>query len=139
MLPNAFIGKPKRPTAEELSSALGPTKALWDHLLAVLSDGLGICTHEWNSYSPKAGWSLKVKRGERTILYMAPCRGSFRVSFALGDKAVKAALQSKLPPRVLKVIKDAKRYTEGTAVRVEVKTAKDIPIITRLAAAKRDN
>jgi hypothetical protein len=95
--------------------------------------------HEWNSYSLKAGWSLKVKHGTRTILYLSPCRGGFRASFALGDKAVKAALHSDLPARVLKIIREAKRYAEGTAVRIEVKTGKDLPIIGKLAELKLAN
>jgi len=139
MLPNAFIGKMKKPTAKELTAALGPAKSLWDELLEQLADDLGVDRQEWNSYSPKAGWSLKVKRGDRTILYMGPCSGAFRVAFVLGDKAIKAALQIDLPTPTIKLIKEAKRYAEGTAVRFELVTASDIPTIKKLAAAKRDN
>ena len=139
MLPNAFIGKPKKPTENELSAELGAAKPLWDHLLAELADQHDTGLHEWNSYSLKAGWSLKVKQGARTVLYLSPSRGGFRASFALGDKAVKAALRSDLPARVLKIIREAKRYAEGTAVRIEVKTGKDLPIIGMLADLKRKN
>jgi hypothetical protein len=40
---------------------------------------------------------------------------------------------------VLKIIREAKRYAEGTAVRIEVKTGKDLPIIGMLADLKREN
>jgi hypothetical protein len=136
MLPNSFIGKRSAPTDGDVSEALGPAKALWDRLVSDLSTGKTIDNHEWNSYSPKAGWSLKLKRGERTILYLSPCKYSFRASFALGDKAVKAALDSKLPANVLTLIREAKRYAEGTAVRIEVKSAKDLDVVNKLAAAK---
>lgn len=139
MLPNAFIGKPKKPTENELSTELGPAKPLWDQLLADLAEQHESALHEWNSYSPKAGWSLKVKHCTRTTLYLSPCRHCFRASFALGDKAVKAALKSDLPASILKIIREAKRYAEGTAVRVEVKTAKDLPIIRKLAVFKLEN
>lgn len=139
MFSNAFIGKQKKPTVTELSSVLGPAKATWDQLLTKLAEDLEVNIHEWNSYSPKAGWSLKVKQGDRTILYMSPCNGSFRVSFALGDKAVKAALQSDLPRSVLKIIKEAKRYAEGTAVRIDVKAASELTAILKLANLKVAN
>ena len=139
MLPNAFIGKPKKPTDDELSVVLGAAKPLWDQLLVELADQHDTGIHEWNSYSLKAGWSLKVKRGTRTILYLSPYRGGFRASFALGDKAVKAAFQSDLPVRVLKLIREAKRYAEGTAVRIDVKTGQDVPIIKKLAELKLEN
>ena len=136
MLTNAFVDRKAEPTEEALSKALGPARALWDRLLAKLSADRSIDKQEWSSYSPKAGWALKLKRGERTILYLSPCEHSFRASFALGDKAVKAALASGLPADVVKIIRQAKRYAEGTAVRIEVKTAKDLDAVTKVAAVK---
>lgn len=139
MLPNAFIGKSQKPTDGELAEALGHAKALWDQLLAELADELHLSTQEWHSYSRKAGWSLRLKHKERNILYCSPCQGRFFVSFALGDKAVQAALKSGLPPSAVKVIKEAKRYAEGTGVRIEVKKAKDVEVVKKLAAIKLDN
>jgi hypothetical protein len=136
MLPNAFIDKPKKPTAAELTAALGPVKAFWDQLLAGLADEHNLTVQEWNSYSPKAGWSLRLKLKGRNILYLGPCQGAFRVAFVLGDKAVAAARQSDLPQSIIKIISEAKRYPEGTAVRLEIKQAKDIGIVTKLAGIK---
>jgi hypothetical protein len=57
-------------------------------------------------------------------------------SFALGDKAVQAALRSKLPTGIVKLIKEAKRYAEGTAVRIEVKKPQDVGVVKTLAGIK---
>jgi hypothetical protein len=132
MSPNAFIGRTKPPTDDELSAELGAARALWDELLA----GLALPVQEWNSYSPKAGWSLKLKLGKRTILYLAPCHGSFRVAFVFGAKAVEAARQSKLPKAVIKIIDEAPRYPEGTGVRLEIKARKDLAAVRKLAEVK---
>jgi hypothetical protein len=136
MSANAFIGKAEQPTDEELAAELGAAKAVWDQLVSELAEHHEAAVREWNSYSRKAGWALRLKRQARTIVYLSPCRGCFVVSFALGDKALKAARESGLPPRVLKIIDEAKKYAEGTAVRLEVTGAKDIPIVRKLAAAK---
>lgn len=136
MPPNAFIGKPHQPTAVELAAALGPAKALWDQLLARLADEHQLTVQEWNSYSLKAGWSLRLKIRDRNILYLAPRQGCFFVSFALGDKAVQAARQSGLPASAIKIINAAKRYAEGTGVRIEIKEGKDIETVTKLAGIK---
>src|SRR5208282_6886827 len=101
MLPNAFIDKSKKPTAAELTAALGPSKSLWDQLLAGLADEHNLTVQEWNSYSRKAGWSLRLKLKDRNILCLTPCQGCFFVSFALGDKAVQAARQSGPPHSVI--------------------------------------
>ena len=139
MLPNAFINQTEKPTDDELSAALGPGRALWDQLLAELAGELDVAIQEWNSYSPKAGWSLRLKREKRTILYLSPCRGSFRAAFALGDKAVEAARRSRLPKRVIQIIDAAKRYAEGTGVRIDVKRPPDIAVVKKLAALKLEN
>jgi hypothetical protein len=139
MLPNAFIGSQKQPSETELAKTLGPGKKMWDQLAAILEEELGVDVQEWNSYSPKAGWALRLKRKERNIVYLSPHRGCFTASFALGDKALQAAREQGLPARSLKILKEAKKYAEGTAVRVTVKTAKDIEVVQKLAIAKLEN
>ncbi len=139
MLPNAFINKPKKPTDDELTEALGPAKALWDKLITDLSDELNLVEKEWNSYSLKAGWSMRLKLKKRNIVYLSPCCGCFFVAFVLGDKAAQAAHQSKLPRQVIKTIDEAIRYPEGTAVRIVIKGSKDIEIAKKLAAIKLAN
>jgi hypothetical protein len=139
MLPNAFINQTEKPTDDELSAVLGPARALWDQLLAELAGELDVTIQEWNSYSPKAGWSLRLKREKRTILYLSPCRGSFRAAFALGDKAVEAARRSRLPKRVIQIIDEAKRYAEGTGVRIDVNRPPDIAVVKKLAVLKLEN
>ncbi|HZL78027.1 MAG TPA: DUF3788 domain-containing protein [Candidatus Limnocylindrales bacterium] len=139
MSPNAFINKPKQPTNAELAAALGPAKATWDQLLTDLAQEFDVNVHEWNSYSLKAGWSLRVKRKARTIVWLAPCPGAFRVALILSDKAVLAAQEAKLPKRILKIINEAPKYPEGTGVRLEVKSSKDIATLKKLAAIKLAN
>ena len=136
---NAFIGELKKPTEDQLAAALGASKQIWDKLVADLAEENSVDVQEWNSYSPKAGWALRLKHKKRNIVYLSPFRGCFQVSFILGDKAVKAARQSKLPARIIKIIAEAPKYPEGTGLRIDVKGAKDIPAIKKLAAIKLEN
>src|ERR1035438_696561 len=135
MSPNAFIGRTQPPTDDELSAQLGGARALWDELLV----SLALPMQEWHSYSPKAGWSLKLKLGKRAIVYLAPCHGSFRVAFVLGAKAVEAARQAKLAKAVLRIINEAPRYAEGTGVRLEIRARKDLAAVKQLAEVKLAN
>ena len=72
-------------------------------------------------------------------MYLSLSRGCFTASFTLGDKAVKAARQRGLPQKVLKIIDQAKRYAEGTAVRIDVKGRADVAVVKKPAAAKLEN
>jgi hypothetical protein len=139
MVPNAFIGKTGRPTDADVAKVLGPVKLVWDGLLADLAAKHGVTVQEWSSYSSKAGWSLRLKRGKRTIVWMAPCEGCFRVAFILGDKALLAARQSGLSARALRALDDAERYPEGTGLRLLIKRPADIPTVKKLAAVKLEN
>ena len=139
LAPNAFIGKSEKPTEAELAAALGPTKVLWDQLVDDLARESGVDVQEWNSYSPKAGWSLRLKCKERNIVYLGPLQGGFRIAFIFGDKAVKVARQSKLPARVLKIIAEAPRYPEGTGVRMLVNGPEDVEVVKQLALIKLEN
>jgi len=76
---------------------------------------------------------------KRNIVYLSPGTGCFLASFALGDKALVAARKSKFPKKVLKIIDEAKRYAEGTAVRLEAHKPEDVEVVKTLARIKIDN
>jgi hypothetical protein len=139
LAPNAFIGKPAPPTASELATALRKSSLLWERLIRELKTAQLIDGQEWHSYSKKAGWSLKLKRDDRVILYMSPLDGCFRASFALGEKALQAARASGLSAATLKLLAEAKKYAEGTAARIEVRSAEDVETVKKLAKAKVEN
>jgi hypothetical protein len=136
---NAFINKPAAPSDAEVAVALGPAKAAWDQFLADLAQELGVDVHEWKCHSPKWGWALRVKRKARTIVWLSPSESRFTVLFILGDKAVRAARQSKLPQRIVDAIDAAPKYPEGTGVRLHVKTSREIGTLKKLAAIKLAN
>jgi hypothetical protein len=140
MLVNAFIEKTTKPTDAELAEALGDSsKALWDKLAAELAEKHGVTVPDWHSYSRKAGWALRLKRKDRAIVYLTPSRGCFMASFALGEKAAEAARESGVPPAVVKIIDEARRYAEGRAVRIEVRGPSDVAAVVKVAVAKIEN
>ena len=98
---NAFLGKTIRPSDSDLEKALGRAKPLWDQLVAELAAEHGVTTREWKSYAATSGWSLRLMRGKRTVVWLVPYAGSFQVAFIFGEKALTAIRQSAVPARVL--------------------------------------
>jgi hypothetical protein len=137
--PNAFINHPEQPTEKELTQALGSSRELWDKIRTDLASEYDVSIEEWNTYSLKAGWSLRLKCKKRNIVYLAPCSGHFRVAFILGDKAIHAVRAGKFPKRILKILDEATRYPEGTAIRINIKKEKDIEVVKKLVAVKPAN
>jgi hypothetical protein len=133
---NPFIGRTTRPSEPDLEKALGRAKPLWDQLVADLASEHDVTTREWKSYSPKHGWSLRLMRGKRTIVWLVPYAGVFQVLFIFGEKALTAIRQAALPARVRRMLDQAPKYPEGTGLRFEITTAKDIAVVKTLAAIK---
>lgn len=133
---SAFDDKLNPPRDCDLAATLGSTFVFWNELKRLVASRFSSLSEEWGFTSKKTGWGLRLKREKRTVLYMTPCEGYFMASFALSEKAVKAAHESDLPVSVLRVIDGAKKYAEGRGVRLEVRSAEDVRNAEKLAVIK---
>ncbi len=136
---SAFADKLNPPQPQQLAATLARTSVHWTKLKAIIERRFGPVSFEWGFTSKTTGWGLRVKSEKRTILYLTPCEGYFLASFALGEKAVKAAHESNLPATVLEIINSAKKYAEGRGVRLEVKSAGDVRNVEKIAIIKMAN
>jgi hypothetical protein len=139
MTVNAFVGRPKSPGEADLAEALGTAKASWDRLVVDMAGELRLDGREWKSYGLKHGWSLRLQRGKRNIVHLAPHEGCFTVLLILGDRAMKAARASGLSASALKILDDAPRYPEGTGIRLRMKGPRQVPLVRKLARVKLEN
>jgi len=137
--PNAFAGQTERPTEKAVETTLAQTYGIWKQLIAELKQDLKLDGEEWNSSGVKYGWALRLQLKKRNIVYLGPRMGWFLAAFVLGDKAVAVARKSELPAQVLKEIAEAKRYGEGTPVRIEVRKPEDLATVRALARIKVEN
>jgi hypothetical protein len=139
-VPNAFIGKARQPSPEEVAAALGSAAGLWIELIGWMASEAGVPTQEWSGiYVHKYGWSLKLKQKKRTILHLSPCESSFRAGFVLSDKAMAAAKEAKFPRKTQQALAEAPRYPEGHGLRLVVTRAADLASIRKLVAIKLAN
>jgi hypothetical protein len=136
---SAFDDKSKRPKPSDLKKTLGRTYTHWDDLTKHVATEFSPLDEKWGFGGAKWGWALALKQKKRTVLYMTPCEKHFLVGFVLGEKAVKAAHDVKLPALVLKMIDGARKYAEGRAIRLEIRNKKDLDTVKKLAAVKMAN
>jgi hypothetical protein len=133
---SAFDDKSKRPKPGDLEKTLGRTFTHWDNLIKHIAAEYSPLEEKWGFSGAKWGWSLALKQKKRTVLYVTPCEKHFLVGFVLGEKAVKAAHESRLSPSVLAMIDSAKKYAEGRAIRLGIRNKKDLDNVKKLAAVK---
>ncbi len=132
----SFDDRTAPPDDKALAKSLGPSKKLWDEFVRHIAADHPPVTEAWGFYK---SWSLRLKRKDRTIVYLLPRDGHFLCAFVYGGKATAAARAAKLPKAVLKAIDEAPVYAEGRGFRLEVKTAKDVAAMKALAAIKMAN
>ena len=136
---SAFDDKSHEPSADQLGQVLGRSFARWQELIDHLAAEQAPLDVTWIHSGANWGWSLRLKRKKRAIVYLTPRERHFLAGFALGEKAVAAARQAGLPEPVLEIIDGARKYAEGRAVRLEVRTKKALEAVARLAAVKMAN
>jgi hypothetical protein len=110
----AFPDATRQPAESDLPGALGRAFAP----LAKVLDGLRAAhpdiAPEWK-YSPRSGWHLIFSRKKRRIFYLIPACDDFRLSMILGDTAISALETGPCARKMPALLKEAKRYPEGTA------------------------
>lgn len=115
---------------------MGGKKELWDTLKVYICENCKGSKNEWKFYSKKSGWTLVFKKKGRTLLYLIPCKGYFKVFFVFGEKAINAAKNALLPEHIMKHIIEATTYAEGTSFDIKVKNEQDLEAVYKLLKIK---
>ena len=69
---NAFAGRTKKPLETKLKSVLGALYPLWTQLVSDLKRDLNLDGADWHSSGVKYGWSYRLQRKQRNIVYLGP-------------------------------------------------------------------
>src|SRR5690242_20644864 len=93
----AFFDKELPPTERQVASILGATAPLWETVQEKITEQVPDVRVSWGFTNRATGWSLRVKRGERVLVYLTPTEGHFLASLGLSESAVAAAKDAKLP------------------------------------------
>lgn len=135
---SVFEDRARPPSEDEVRAALGRAHAAWQSLRGYVHDNFGPVADEWGYPGKKYGWSLRLKKGKRIIVYMTPCRKHFIAAVVLGDRAYAVAHERGLPKDILTVLDAATRYAEGRGIRLEIRTAVDVRAVEQLVAVKME-
>ena len=135
---SAFGDKTVIPDEDSVATVIGGTAPLWNDVKSHLS-GYRNMSEEWKFYSKKSGWTLVVKSGDRTLIYLIPQNGHFKTNFVFGGKAAEAARKADLPAYVIGKIEEARQYAEGRSFMIDVKEPDDVRTVSELIRIKDRN
>jgi hypothetical protein len=126
------------PVIQDLKRGISGTFPFWNELLKFTLKKLPGASAEWNYSGAKFGWSFRVRNQKRTIIYLLPRAGYFKVAMVFGQNATNSILQSEVNDHIKKELKNAKPYAEGRGIRIDIKDAKLLSDIKKLRTIKID-
>ena len=124
------------PTPAGLAGVLGGSHDAWRHLASRMESGYGPLSVHWSFAGARYGWSCRLQRKKRTILYLIPQQGAFLVGVVLGDRALTLLRRHDLSAPTRALIDQAPRYGEGTGFRIPVSSIADCTDVEVVVEAK---
>ncbi len=130
-----FTDKNAVPTSADLQLALGNSFQFWQELEVFAKKSYPGYVEEW-SFSPKFGWSYRLKDSKRVIVYLLPRDNFFKVAFVFGEKATNTITDSAVSEAIKKELLSAKVYAEGRGIRLVVTSDNNVADIKSLIEIK---
>ncbi len=115
-----FLDKSVEPTEEKLKQALGDSYVYYEGLMEIA----GSFSKDWN-FSKSSGWMLKVHDKKKALFYLIPLKNEFKISMAIRGNEREDFLEDNELELLHNMIKSAKKYREGYALRFNVTNDED--------------
>ena len=122
-----FLDKSSRPTEQMLQSAFGEIYTYYEKLI----DTADTFSQDWN-FSKSSGWMLKVHDKKKALFYLIPLKNEFKISMAIRENERKTFLDDIELKIIHDMLKSAKKYREGYALRFNIKYNGDFETVTLL-------
>jgi len=136
MAVSIFNDKAIEPNDAIVETALADAMLLWISLQNHVAENYSGLISEWKMYTKKSGWSKVFRKAKRTLFYFVPCEKYFIIAFVLGEKAVKAALESSISQKVRQEMSDADICAMGHSFFVYIKSEEDLSDVKTLLKIK---
>ncbi|WXG42029.1 MAG: DUF3788 domain-containing protein [Candidatus Freyarchaeum deiterrae] len=130
-----FLTKEQQPTMEEILTALGSKRALWEKLTQFITNNYRT-REDFAFYGKNYGWAKRFRKGGKALLSLYPGKGSFTAQIILGQTETEKVSSLNLSNKVKKILEDAHQYTEGRWVFVKIESEQDINDVQQLLMVK---
>lgn len=130
-----FVDKAHPPDDASVRATLGEAVGMWDAVRDRLVGDNAPIEEQWAWSGSKAGWTLRLARGGRPVAYLTPWEGECRASLALVERAVDVA-RGQLDADAMELIDAAPSYPEGRAIRLTLRTPRDVETFAILARVR---
>ncbi len=110
---NTFSDQKKQPTHADLQERIGRPFHLVEEVLSALQGEFQNISCEWK-FSKSTGWYITYSRGKRRLFYLFPGHGDFLLKMVFNDRALEEIRGEPFPGYIHDMVREAKKYPEGT-------------------------
>ena len=131
--------KAHEPTEKEILDFIGePAKEAWVEIRRFIEDRYGLVS-DTVFYGAKYGWTVRYRKGGKTLCSLFPEKGAFTVLIVLGSKEseIASSLREELGPKVQKLIGDTQQLHDGRWLWIRLLTTSDVDDVMKLLQVKR--
>ena len=131
--------KAREPTAEEMLSFIGErAKEAWLEIRQFLEDRYDLVP-ETIFYGTKYGWTIRYRKGGKTLCSLFPEKGGFTVLIVLGKKESEKALsiRDELSSKIHKLLGNTEQLRDGRWLWIRLLTTRDTDDVKKLLQIKR--
>ena len=128
-----------KPTEEEIASFIGErAKEAWLEIKRFIEDRYDFVP-ETMFYGKKYGWTIRYRKGGKTLCSLFPEKGGFTVLIVLGKKESEKALsmRDELSSKIHKLLGDTKQLHDGRWLWIRLLTTSDTDDVKKLLQIKR--
>ncbi|WP_299994520.1 DUF3788 domain-containing protein [Marinifilum sp. N1E240] len=115
-----FTDKATKPTQNDVGNKLNTLYPIWERIYQLVYSKYRNGVDGWNYPGKKYGWSFLIKDKKRAIIYFLPRDGYFKVAFVFGQKAYDEIMQSNISEAIKTDLSQAKKYSEGRGVQINI-------------------
>jgi hypothetical protein len=126
------------PTEKEMSDFIGePARGGWVMIRQFLKEHYDIVPEML--FDKKNGWYVRYGKSGKTLVTLAPEKGSVKILMVLGrDESEKAlSMQSELTPKMYEFIKNTKQLHDGRWLWIRLFQPNDVKDVEKLLPIKR--
>jgi hypothetical protein len=133
-----MLNKDNKPTETEILEYIGDSSPLWVELRSFIEKNYDFLP-ETIFYGKKYGWTIRYRKGGRTLSSLFPEQGAFTVLIVLGKKEVDKlfAQIETLHDRAKSIFENAKQLRDGRWLWIRVLGLFDIDSIKSIIKIKR--
>lgn len=131
--------KTRKPTEEEMVSFIGErAKEAWLKIRRFIEERYEIVP-ETVFYGAKYGWTVRYRKGGKTLCSLFPEKGGFTVLIVLGKKESEKviSMRDELSSKIHKLLVNTKQLHDGRWLWIRLLTATDADDIKKLLQIKR--